>query len=153
MSIPKRLWEAVMVLENGNRTAFAKRIGVKRPTFLTYLAEDGGKRLRAEHLEAIAKVWPSVNINYIVTGYGRLLKSDMEINKPPLSDEEAEVQTPIAEMIRQAETGLRRAGASDKLVWTTVAGIAQSKLKKNVMKETETKAYGTLQETMADPKK
>lgn len=136
MELFERLNELVVVISNGNVTAFCRKTSIRNTTFTNYLDDTGQKNVRVEQLLEILEAYPQVSREWLffdegemfVPGFRMGMRMGERLPAPAHAGEEPEIATPAADMVRAAEIGLRKAGASDQLVWSTVAGIAQGKL-------------------------
>lgn len=70
----ERIKEIVMLKEGGSYSAFAEKIGVRQNTFSQYMNEK-----RSLSLDVVAKTamtYPDINIDWLITGDGSMLKAD-----------------------------------------------------------------------------
>ena len=97
------------------------------------------KNVRVEQLLEILAAYPQVNREWLFFGEGEMFapgyRMGMRMGGRVADDDRPPVATPVTDAVREVETGLRRAGAEDKLVWGVVEKLAREKTGPAMAKE------------------
>jgi len=143
MELFERLNQLVSVLTGGNLTKFCRKLSKTRNTTLSgYLNARGQEKVRLTLIFEILDAYPEINRDWLIFGEGEMFEPGFRVGgrmdeRLPLStpNAEKEVPTPVSDAVRDAEIGLRKAGATDSLVWMMVEQIAQGKTKTTKLRE------------------
>lgn len=73
MLLYERILKIIDDYEGGNKTAFARRVGIQQTTLLGYLSESGQAKLRVEHLNAILSQYPEIDRDWLFFGESEAL--------------------------------------------------------------------------------
>ena len=92
--------------------------------------------MRLHQLLEVLEVYPQVSREWLFFDEGEMFVSGFRMGMrvggrlpvPPHPDAEPEIATPVADAVRDAEIGLRKAGGTDHLIWSMVRSIANGKM-------------------------
>lgn len=69
----ERIKEIVQLKEGGNNSTFTEKVGVRQNTFSQYM--NGKRSLSLDVVVKVAMTYPDVNVDWLITGEGEMLKS------------------------------------------------------------------------------
>lgn len=88
--------------ENISQSQFADIIGVARASVSHILS--GRNRPGFDFIERMAKCYPALNLEWLITGKGRMYKTDSEIVAPRLWDDEESSAIPADTVIKEYDS-------------------------------------------------
>ena len=74
----ERIKEIVQLKEGGNNSTFTEKIGVRQNTFSQYM--NGKRSLSLDVVVKVAMTYPDVNVDWLITGEGEMLKSNKSVS-------------------------------------------------------------------------
>lgn len=92
--------------------------------------------MRLHQLHEVLESYPQVNRDWLFFDEGEMFAPGFRMGmrmgeRLPMQcdeDDAPKVETPVADKVRDAEIGLRKAGASEIMVWHVVADLADQKV-------------------------
>ena len=78
MSINQRIIKIINLLEEGSRVNFGRKIGVSRSGVNSMIQKEGS--VGKKNLERIVNTYPLINISWLLTGEGEMLKEEQSEN-------------------------------------------------------------------------
>lgn len=131
MELYERLREVIAVASGGNVTAFCKKLSIRNTTMSGYLNEYGQDKVRVGLLLEILEAYPQISRDWLFFNEGEMFsdgfRMGMRMGARMADADKPPIETPVTDAVREAETGLRRAGGDDNLVWMMVARLAKEK--------------------------
>ncbi len=88
--------------ENISQSQFADNIGVARASVSHILS--GRNRPGFDFIERMAKCYPALNLEWLITGKGRMYKADSEVVAPKLWEDEESSVIPADTVIREYDS-------------------------------------------------
>ena len=74
----ERIKEIVQLKEGGNNSTFTEKIGVRQNTFSQYM--NGKRSLSLDVVVKVAMTYPDVNVDWLITGEGEMIKSNNKVS-------------------------------------------------------------------------
>ena len=74
----ERIKEIVQLKEGGNNSTFTEKVGVRQNTFSQYM--NGKRSLSLDVVVKVAMTYPDVNVDWLITGEGEMLKSNKSVS-------------------------------------------------------------------------
>ncbi len=81
MIVNKNIGRLIYELEKGNKAEFSRKIGVEHTTVNNWVEATS---ISSKNLESIKKVYPTVNLNWLIANEGKMLLMESMVSEPDL---------------------------------------------------------------------